>query len=649
MSILNRKVRERKALRASATVLESLANRQANLTIPLGVSGAMNAAFQQAQSASYAYMYEHQPAVRAVVDYIATNASELGLHLYKRISTDEREPADEHPAAETMRHPNGQTSARQFIADAFTSYLVFENTYLVKLKGPGALRTLIKVPSQNVTVLGTSFYAVDTYRVFRTDGSWIDVPPEDMIHWRGQTASDPRVGVSRLETLREVLVEEAVTQSANVELARSGLKQPGYIERPLEAPDWDSNNGYERFIEKWRAALKEQSTRSPVLEEGMKFVPLGINPKDAQMLESRRFTREEVARCFGMEHCPPEDEEERRQFYADVLPPLCNGLCDWLRLQLLLDEYLIDDHYFEFSFDEKRMSDDRLKALTSAAGGPVLTRNEARALINQPKMPEGDELITPLNVTVGGKPSPQVMPIQNPLKPEQDGSFRKEAISNGHRKQIEAPRLLLPRRVEKADRRDAYQSELEKVIVAWVDRYEKSVKSARFSVKARRDERWAMELADDLLAEAKRIVAREGSIESARLGSDFDPAMIVNYLTEWTGRKATEVQKALVDNLRAAERDPDLDAEHVFDTARSADSPRAAMGLATGFSAWATEEAGRQAPDAPRRLKMWIVTCGNSDHPEYDGMTAPLGQTFDNGYEGPPADHPGCQCALEIL
>ena len=108
-----------------------------------------------------------------------------------------------------------------------------------------------------MTVLGSAFYAVDTYRVFRTDGSWIDVPPDDMIHWRGQTASDPRVGVSRLETLREVLVEEAVTQSANVELARSGLKQPGYIKRPLEAPDWDSNSGYERFIEKWRAALKE--------------------------------------------------------------------------------------------------------------------------------------------------------------------------------------------------------------------------------------------------------------------------------------------------------------------------------------------------------------------------------------------------------
>ena len=36
-----------------------------------------------------------------------------------------------------------------------------------------------------------------------------------------------------------------------------------------------------------------------------------------------------------------------------------------------------------------------------------MTTNEARRLLNRPQVPEGDQLITPLNVSEGGQPSPQ--------------------------------------------------------------------------------------------------------------------------------------------------------------------------------------------------------------------------------------------------
>ena len=36
-----------------------------------------------------------------------------------------------------------------------------------------------------------------------------------------------------------------------------------------------------------------------------------------------------------------------------------------------------------------------------------MTTNEARRILNYPKLDGGDELVTPLNVATGGQPSPQ--------------------------------------------------------------------------------------------------------------------------------------------------------------------------------------------------------------------------------------------------
>lgn len=50
---------------------------------------------------------------------------------------------------------------------------------------------------------------------------------------------------------------------------------------------------------------------------------------------------------------------------------------------------------------QQPITGERLKTLVAAAGAPVLTRNEARALAGQPSQPGGDDLITPLNVVTG--------------------------------------------------------------------------------------------------------------------------------------------------------------------------------------------------------------------------------------------------------
>src|SRR6185295_3859675 len=113
------------------------------------------------------------------------------------------------------------------------------NAYALKVKpDPKGRLFLLCVPASAVAVLGKGVYELAGYQIFRTDGSNFTVQPEEMIHWRGYNATDRRMGISKLETLRAELSEQAATQRANVDLMESGLQQRGYIKRPLEAPDW---------------------------------------------------------------------------------------------------------------------------------------------------------------------------------------------------------------------------------------------------------------------------------------------------------------------------------------------------------------------------------------------------------------------------
>jgi HK97 family phage portal protein len=432
-----------KAIDASPAVLEAVANQQASFTPLLGMGphphGGQNtmvtAAYIEAQSAAYAHMYRTQPAVRMVIDFIARNVAQLALRLYERSGDNERKQHSDHKAARAMRDPNPATPGEQLIFNYVADYLIHDNAYIVKLRPNVRLPVMLYgLPAHRVGVLGRDFFTPEGYRIWRADGSWRDEPVENVIHWRGYNPCDPRLGISPLETLRKVLAEDAALQQANVELAKQGFAPPGYISRPLEAPAW-SSEGAERFREGWANQQTDSGRHTPVLEEGMEFHDFGFTPKDAQVLDGRRFTVEQVAAIYGV---PVElltgkpSEAAQRQFYQDVLPPICELACAYLDLGLLQEEYNLEGYYFEFDLDEKLQGDSRITALVSAAGAPVMLRNEARAKLNLPPVEGGDKLVTPLNVMVGdpSKPSPMVMPPQDPNKPPQDGSHR-TAASNG--------------------------------------------------------------------------------------------------------------------------------------------------------------------------------------------------------------------------
>lgn len=565
--------RREKALTATPSVLDAVRDGQFSPYPLLGGGSRQRIldVFNTAQSANYSWIYRNSPAVRTVVDVIVRNIGQLDLRLYEEIDEAERQPRPEHPAALSLRYPSEEVSSDKFTRSMFKDFLLFDNAYALMEPAPGDQISLNRMPAHMVEVRGASMFRAEGYRFWRRDGSFVDFAPEQVMHWHGENPEDPRVGLSRLDTLRSVTAEDAALQQAIVELANSGLTEPVWVYRPLEAPDL-SNPARKGLEEDLANRLRARNKRPFVLEEGSELRSFGVSPKDAQMMEVRRWAIEQVAREFGvplgMVGLADNLEEARSQFYADTLPPYCEDYSRMLDQRVLVRVYGWTDGCFEFNLDEKHMGDDRITALVSATGRPVMTTNEGRSKLNLPPIDGGDELVTPMNVTEGDNPKPSVdvMPIQDPNGPPQDGSHREE------------PKALVKASRGALDRQNRHVDLAQAAVERHFARLSRSLKAKN----APDWSRWDREFADDLSVVVERIVELEGALCA---GEAF--VMGRNYLRAMSEAAAEAINAKIRDEIA-------LNGVESAFVQRGQRVESAGVGISAAATRWAREEAARQ-------------------------------------------------------
>lgn len=644
----------RKALTASPAVVEALQDRRVNPYPTLGgTNQAIAGAYQRGIDASYGWIYSTQPAVRSVIDFIARNTAQLGLKLYERIGDNERQRDESHPAAQTMADPGLGVTRDAFIYRLVSDYLVWDNAYFLKFRAQnGDGRILVRLPPNTVTVSGGRFEP-EFFTVWRNDGSYISVAPENIFHWFGYNPQDPLLGLSKLETLRAELATDSAIQRTLVELAKSGLKG-GYIKRPIEAPRWDKADA-ERFAEQWRTAKLRQDGRDPILEEGMEFDETGISPKDAELLASRKFTKQEVASVYGVpmdafgitDTNTPNTAEARRLVYADVLPPITSSLACQLDMDILKIEYGEDSYFFEFDLNTKLEGDleTRFPALTAAAGRPWRTVNETRALENLPPIDGGDDLTIPMNVSLAGDqgnptapqlPAPNVMPPQDPNKPPQDGSYRTASLTKAVDGSV-PPENRLPqfqqRRKQDIARQRRNISEAQALMLRWYNRLGRAA-----GQKAVDWARYEREFAADINKFVNSVAEREGGIYVAHLGGgNFDLNQVRHYFEAMSEGTAEAFTKSFREDVAA------VGVTQALETANNMKAALAGASIGARATVKTRQEAAKQAPGTQHRSQTWIADTDR--HADLDGVSVPLGSDW-GGIE--PGSEPNCQCSVSI-
>lgn len=373
-------------------------------------------------SMDYDKIWRSQPAVRTVVTFLARNIAQLGVHTFKRKGDTDRERLSDHPLALLLRQPNPWTTRYRAINALVHDFAIYDVAYLLKMKVDGQTSGLVRLPPALVTPKGDNWLTPEAFEVAGSKQRKT-FPADQVVYFRGY-GTDQDVGVSPLEALRQILMEDWAGTQMREQVMRNGARVSGYITRPAPntsgVKEW-SKDARERFRQQWQqqyAGDGPQAGGTPILEDGMTFTAASQSAKDLQYIEGRKLTREEVAAAYFIP--PPmvgildkasfsNITEQHKMLYQDTLGPWLTMIQEEIALQLIPDfESKPADFYVEFNLREKLTGSfvERQDAITKAVGGPTMTINEARALDNRPPIDGGDELIRPLNVTQNGDQDP---------------------------------------------------------------------------------------------------------------------------------------------------------------------------------------------------------------------------------------------------
>lgn len=233
-------------------------------------------------------------AVYAAVRLISESIGSLPLIVYRESSSGRKEKATSHPAYSVLHDsPNADMTSIVYRETAMAHVLLWgKHCSEILFDMGGNVRGLYPLEPWRVV----PEYDKDTKRlVFRVDGKRT-VEAADMLYipglgFNGVTAKSV-IGYAR-ESLGHTLATEKFGQT----FFGNGARFSGILRHPGKLSD----KAYQRLREEnSESSGAGNAHRLKVLEEGMEFKETGVNPDDAQFLETRQFQTNEIARWFNV-------------------------------------------------------------------------------------------------------------------------------------------------------------------------------------------------------------------------------------------------------------------------------------------------------------------------------------------------------------
>ena len=234
-------------------------------------------------------------AVWACVRLIAETVATLPLGLYRRAADGGREAATDHALYDLLHHqPNADMTAVQFWEAVVASLLLRGNAFVLKHIGAlGRIVALELLLPHRVSVRRLNNGELE-YTYQPTRGGAVKIPQASMMHIAG-FSFDGVIGLSAIQYGANVFGAAASAEGASSGTFKNGLLQTVAfsVDRDLKK---EQREEFREYVKTISGAMN--AGKSPVLERGVKAENIGIDPIDAQLLESRAFGVEEICRWF---------------------------------------------------------------------------------------------------------------------------------------------------------------------------------------------------------------------------------------------------------------------------------------------------------------------------------------------------------------
>ena len=242
-------------------------------------------------------------AVYACVRILAESIAGLPLHLY-RYRDQGKEKALDHPLY-TLLHdePNPEMTSFVFREALMCHLLLWGNAYAQVIRnGKGQVTALYPLLPSRMTVdrdeRGQLFYRYqrgsdETAGGKASKAETVILHPSDVLHIPG-LGFDGLVGYSPIAMSKNAIGLAMAAEEYGSKFFANGAAPSGVLETPTLIKD------ITKLRDSWNEAYggSHNAGKVAILEQGVTFKPISMSPQDSQLLETRKYQLDEIARIF---------------------------------------------------------------------------------------------------------------------------------------------------------------------------------------------------------------------------------------------------------------------------------------------------------------------------------------------------------------
>lgn len=344
-------------------------------------------------------------AVFACIRLLAETVSSLPLNMYKLDSEGNRTLDSQHELIKLLKYrPNRRQTRIEFFEQLMLNLVSSGNAYI--LRGYMGKR-LVSLQVLNSGSVEPELLANGDliYHWQQQDGTRKKLTEAEV--WHVRLFGNGLVGLSPLSHAKKSIGVALAGDDKITHLMSNGAKPTGV----LLAQNWPNKEQRDGLRTEMDGLINGDQTELAVLGGGMKFEAMSLTPEDLELLATRRFSLEEIARIFGVPSVLINDTSAST-VWGSGIDSIINGFYKFdLRPYLekleismvvnLLPRTEWESYELEFDADAILRANlkDRVEATSKQVLSGYMTPNEARKSEGRQPKPNGDQLLVPSNMT----------------------------------------------------------------------------------------------------------------------------------------------------------------------------------------------------------------------------------------------------------
>lgn len=337
-------------------------------------------------------------AVSSCLELISGAIGQLPIYLYKEEDNGDIEKVkDDFREFLLNQEPNPVINGYNFKKSLVKDFLIYGAAYVALEKKGNSIEELHLLRAKSIrTTKYINGYKLDAEFEYSTSGEGargsskpITFKPHELAIFLKES-HDGLTSIGLLKKGKDVFAQALNEMEYSTNIFNKGALPIGV----LETANRLTRETATRLRESWQNLYGgvRNSGKTVVLEEGLTYKPISLNPSDLQLGDTRKNTISEICRLFNL----PENminynavkygnvEQNNLNFLQYTLSPILSSIEATLNKSLLLEEEKEQGYFFAFDTSDilKTTLKEQYDAIRVGLDAGVITLNEARYKMN---------------------------------------------------------------------------------------------------------------------------------------------------------------------------------------------------------------------------------------------------------------------------